>query len=364
MNPRIPTTCPVGFQGRYTVVSGDTMFFIAQRFGVTLNALIAANPHITNPGLIFPGDVLCVPGVVGGREPVSCPVGFRGRYTVVSGDTMFLIAQRFGVTLNALIAANPHITDPNVIFPGDVLCVPGEVREPVSCPVGFESLYIVQPGDTMFSIAQMFGVSLAALIAANPQITDPAVLFPGDVLCVPGREPVSCPVGFMGRYTVQPGDTMFSIAQMFGVSLADLIAANPQITDPDVLFPGDVLCVPGEPRKPVTCPVGFEGRYTVQPGDTLFSIAQMFGVSLRELEEANPQITDPNILFPGDVLCVPTRVPVTCPVGFKERYTVQSGDTMFSIAKRFGVSLDALIAANPQIPDPDVLIPGDILCVP
>jgi spore coat assembly protein SafA len=96
----------------------------------------------------------------------------------------------------------------------------------------------------MFSIAQMFGVSLESLIAANPHITDPDVLFPGDVLCVPSREPVTCPPGFKGRYTVQPGDTMFSIAQMFGVSLEALIAANPQITDPNILFPGDVLCVP------------------------------------------------------------------------------------------------------------------------
>ncbi len=105
------------------------MFLIAQRFGVSLNALIAANPHITNPNVICPGDVLCVPGAppeCGTRVPASCPAGFQGRYTVQAGDTMFLIAQRFGVSLNALIAANPHITNPNLICPGDVLCVPDD----------------------------------------------------------------------------------------------------------------------------------------------------------------------------------------------------------------------------------------------
>ena len=60
-HPRVPKHCPPGFLGRYTVVQGDSMFSIAQRFGVSLDALIAANPHITNPKLIFPGDVLCVP---------------------------------------------------------------------------------------------------------------------------------------------------------------------------------------------------------------------------------------------------------------------------------------------------------------
>jgi spore coat assembly protein SafA len=186
---RVPATCPPGFQGRYTVRQGDTMFLIAQRFGVSLNALIAANPHISNPNIIFPGDVLCVPGA-GGRVPATCPPGFQGRYTVQQGDTMFLIAQRFGVSLNALIAANPHISNPNIIFPGDVLCVPGAGgRVPATCPPGFQGRYTVRQGDTMFLIAQRFGVSLNALIAANPHISNPNIIFPGDVLCVPGTSP-------------------------------------------------------------------------------------------------------------------------------------------------------------------------------
>lgn len=56
----IPAACPAGFR-RYTVMSGDTMFLIAQCFGVPLDQLIAANPHITNPDLIYPGDVVCIP---------------------------------------------------------------------------------------------------------------------------------------------------------------------------------------------------------------------------------------------------------------------------------------------------------------
>ena len=102
------------------MVSGDTMFLIAKRFGVTLDALIAANPHITDPNVLFPCDVLCVPCPRPGRVPVSCPPGFQGQYTVQPGDTMFLIAQRFRVTLDALISANPHISDPNLILPCDV----------------------------------------------------------------------------------------------------------------------------------------------------------------------------------------------------------------------------------------------------
>ena len=325
---RVPASCPPGFQGRYTVQPGDTMYVIAQRFGVSLNALIAANPHITNPALIFPGDVLCVPGggpSPGCRVPASCPPGFQGRYTVQPGDTMYFIAQRFGVSLNALIAANPQITNPALIFPCDVLCVPGsqpptQCRVPASCPPGYQGRYTVQPGDTMFLIAQRFGVSLSALEAANPHITNPSLIFPCDVLCVPGsqpppqcRVPVSCPHGFQGRYTVQPGDTMYFIAQRYGISLNALIAANPHITNPSLIFPCDVLCVPGpmppppQCRVPASCPPGFQGRYTVQPGDTMFFIAERYGVSLNALIAANPHITNPALIFPCDVLCVPKR---------------------------------------------------------
>lgn len=80
-SPRVPTHCPPGFTGRYTVVQGDTMFFIAQRFGVSLDALIAANPHIPNPSLIFPGDVLCVPPKPAPpppkKEECPCPATLR-----------------------------------------------------------------------------------------------------------------------------------------------------------------------------------------------------------------------------------------------------------------------------------------------
>lgn len=75
--------CPNGFL--YTVVSGDTMFLIARRFGVSLNALIAANPQIPNPDLIFPGQVLCVPtGVTPTPPPPPPPPACSGfLYTVM-----------------------------------------------------------------------------------------------------------------------------------------------------------------------------------------------------------------------------------------------------------------------------------------
>jgi LysM repeat protein len=151
----------------------------------------------------------------------------------------------------------------------------------------------------------------------------------------------------MTTYVVQKGDTLSAIAQTFGVSLPALEAANPQIPNPNLIFPGQVITVPVNPTPP--------GTYVVQPGDTMSGIAQNFGISLGALEAANPQIPDPNVIFPGQVLTIPASV-VT--------YVVQPGDTMSGIAETFGVSLSALEAANPQIPDPNVIFPGQVLTIP
>ncbi len=97
---------------------------------------------------------------------------------------------------------------------------------------------------------------------------------------------------------------MSIIAKRFDISEKELIAVNPHITAPNVLFPGDVLCVPGF-RKPVTCSPNFRGRYEVKYGDTMFSIAQRYKISERELIAANPHIPDPKRIYPFDVLCVP-----------------------------------------------------------
>ena len=107
---------------RYIVKKGDTLFLIAKRFGVALNDLIAANPQIKNPDLIFPGDVVFIPDSHKPPRPGR-------RYIVQKGDTLFLIAKRFGVALDDLIAANPQIKNPDLIFPGDVVFIPKDDRE-------------------------------------------------------------------------------------------------------------------------------------------------------------------------------------------------------------------------------------------
>jgi len=222
-------------------------------------------------------------------------------------------------------------------------------------------IYVVQPGDSLFVIAQRFNVSIEALLADNPQITDPNLIFPGQIIGIPlpGPTPPSVP-GI--TYIIQQGDTLFSIGLSFGVSVDDLMAANPQIEDPNAIFPGQVITIPTGPTPPPIPPPSF--TYVVQPGDTLFVIAGLFGVSLNALIAANPEIADPNFIFPGQFIRIPTDDLLPPPPSGGSVYIAQPGDTLFFIAQRFGVSLNELIEANPQVSDPNLIFPGLIIIIP
>ena len=175
----------------------------------------------------------------------------------------------------------------------------------------------------------------------------------------PDPEPTPGPSGFI--YQVKSGDTMSGIAQKFSINLSDLLKANPQIKNPDLIYSGQSIHIPAAGSSP--SPKPDVKTYTVKSGDTMSSIAQKFSVSLSALIKSNPQIKDPDVIHTGDVLKLPSGSSASVkPV--QKTYTVQDGDTMSSIAQKFSVGLSALIKANPQIKNPDVIHTNDVLTIP
>lgn len=111
-------------------------------------------------------------------------------------------------------------------------------------------------------------------------------------------------------YRVQPGDTPFRIAQRFGIPASALLGVNPQVRDPRNVQAGALICVPARPR----CPEGTRGIiYTVLQGDTLESVADTFEVLVEQLLAVNPQIEDPGVIYPGEPICIPKIVGVAFP---------------------------------------------------
>ncbi len=160
-------------------------------------------------------------------------------YTVKRGDTLSSIARTYGTTVSAIVRAN-NIQNPQLIYPGTVLTIPVEETEPGGVPPG-GLVYVVQPGDTLYTIALLFGVSTRSIIELN-NITNPTLIYPGTQLLLP-RNAVNpfqpTPAGII-EYTVRPGDTLYFIARRFGTTVSAITAQNPGI-NPANLRVGQVI---------------------------------------------------------------------------------------------------------------------------
>ncbi len=183
-------------------------------------------------------------------------------YVVQAGDTLYKIAQKFNVNAAALISAN-KLTNPNLIFVGQTLIIPsGGASLPVSTQPAATAgasgtIYVIQPGDTLYKIMVKFNVSASAIIAAN-RLANPSLLFVGQKLVIPGaaapvpaatQPPAAQPAATAvpvpgGVYVVQAGDKLYLIAAKFNVDPAALIAAN-HITNPNLIYVGQRLVIPG-----------------------------------------------------------------------------------------------------------------------
>ena len=165
--------------------------------------------------------------------------------------------------------------------------------------------YRVQRGDSFYLIARKFGISVRALMNANPNIAAGHLLV-GDILCVPVGEGRSCPVG-SSAYTVQQGQSVVDVMLSSNVSLRALREYNEDIRL-TALRPGDVLCVPPSGDRGL-CENGGP-VYRLQEGDTLDEIAERNGTNVEQLLRLNPNLL-PSDFVSGQVICLPTRRRVT-----------------------------------------------------
>jgi len=110
-------------------------------------------------------------------------------------------------------------------------------------------------------------------------------------------------VGADGGHTVAPGDTLSGIASLYSVTVDTLAQLN-DIANPNLIFPGDVLKIPGQGDEPRTDPA----LYVVEPGDTLSAIAARYGVTVAAIQEANG-LGESDLIFAGENLVIPSEAP-------------------------------------------------------
>ena len=313
--------------GTYTTQPGDTLAAIAGRFNTTVLALLTANPTVTDPNQITPGMQIFIPGF-------NVNVDDQTVYIVKGGDDLTQIAARQGVTLKALEQANQQIVDPDLIFAGTHLIIPGSGLIPITGQQAQVTLAPASgPPSTLVTISgSNFPANASLNLTAGAQGATPAVStavtadrngsFTGQLMIPPATpggivwlitvasatsggpsataEFQVTAVTSTGLYMVQAGDTLGGVASRFGTTLFGLLRANPDITDPNRIAVGQQIYIPGS-----TVTVNGQNIYIVKSGDTLRAIAMAQSVGLTALEQANPQITDPGLIFPGDHVILP-----------------------------------------------------------
>lgn len=170
-------------------------------------------------------------------------------YTVKSGDSLWSISRKFGVTVNELKKVNNLSS--NLLSIGQNLIIPGKKNNTSS------NEYVVKKGDTLYGIANKYNVSVDNLKSYNNLSTDSLSI--GQIIKIPGNKVNS------NEYVVKSGDSLYSISRKYGVSVDELMSVNNLKST--VLSVGQVLKIPnsGEVTNVI---------YTVKKGDSLWSIAK------------------------------------------------------------------------------------------
>ena len=323
---------------------------------------------------------VATPGDAGPQLPRGLP-RYLGHALVLSLALTVALAGNIGrsaagwtsLALDRAAELPSAFAHPNERDEDDVLLKPlSPVTQLVNRPRQGITTHRVQEGDAVAAIAEKYEISVATVLWANGLADD-------DVLA-PGRQLIILPVSGV-LHAVQPGEQVETIARRYQSDALAIVEFN-QITDPEQLVANELLVVPGGRREERPRPVPAArsdarpreeeaaalaaanavirqplqiSSYTVADGDSLSSLANKFGVSVETLAWANGLQDDPEHLAVGQTLAI---LPVSGAL-----HTVGEGESLLGIANRYGADGDKIISAN-SLSSADKLAVGEKLIIP
>ncbi|UUM29170.1 LysM peptidoglycan-binding domain-containing protein [Acinetobacter colistiniresistens] len=363
----------------YTVKRGEYLKLIADRYALSNQELADLTSGLTPSSSLFVGQKINVPlhevsQTQEESEPtksnvkhenVSASSSYKTEsYTVQRGDTLSSIATKSKISLSELADLNNLKSNSGVRL-GQSLKIPAGSTVP--------DQYVVQSGDSLNAIAAKYNLQLSYVADLNG-LERTAGVRVGQRLKLSGDVPAKTTTSNTTKardestpdvYTVKSGDTLGNIASRHNLQL-DYVAGLNGLTRTSNVRLGQKLKLTGDLPKAeaaktdntktapkAAAPSRNTEKYTVKAGESLNSIASRFGMSGRELADLNDLKANAS-LQRGQSISVPKTV---------TEYKVKRGDTLIGLASRYGLETSALAEMNDLTPSTQLRI-GDVIKVP
>lgn len=213
-------------------------------------------------------------------------------------------------------------------YAGYTYTLPGEI------PNQNPEIYIVKRGDTLYSIARDNNITVSELKQLNNLSNN--TIYIGQQLLLKKRIEEELPNENDKLYIVKKGDTLYSISRKLNISVDTLKSLN-KLNSNDIYVGQQLILV--KPENQVEYDI-----YTVKKGDSLWSISQKYNITVNELIKLNN--LNNTTLQINQTLKVPKAVIEESPIQNEETYIVQKGDTLWSISRKLGISVNELKELN------------------
>jgi len=292
-------------------------------------------------------------------------------HKVTKGDTLWSISKQYNISLELILALN-NIKDKDTLSIGQIIKIPQD-----SLPTVDYIMCIVKKGDTLWSIAQKYNLSVDLILATN-NIANSELISIGQQIKIPSSKDATSEKNMFSQqvvdkknnnvnninqpekvepivYTVKAGDNLWNISRKYGVSVEVIIEVN-NLRDKDLLSLGQKLEIPAigggvsnskQKQEPTIV------TYTVVKGDTLWSISQRYDVKMSSIISTN-NLKEISRLSIGQKLKLPiTNMDIAKAEGYSQDaeaeeiiYYVKKGESLWSISREYNVKLESIIAAN------------------
>ena len=265
----------------YVVKSGDTLFSIANKFNVTVQAIKNINNLSSN--ILNVGQELVIP-----KEETPSTSGEFINYTVKAGDSLYKIAKEYNTTVNAIMNVN-NLTS-NALQVGQVLKIPTTVNEETKDYIN----YTVKSGDSLYKIANNYKTTVDAIKKLN-NLTSNALQV-GQVLKIPTTTSQEETKNYI-NYTVKSGDSLYKIANNYKTTVDEIKKLN-NLTSNNLQI-NQVLKIPPTSQQDTTSYIS----YTVKSGDSLYKVANTYNTTVDSIKKLN-NLTSNNLQI-NQVLKIP-----------------------------------------------------------